>query len=177
MHRLTRCKRVHGEIALKTGATDAGERVGQAIINLRRNPYNRAIQRHIYLVGDHELTPVQVDILETIVANPGQRMNELAQALGVDASTVSRTTMPLVELGLIERRQDTSDRRLAMLHPSPAGLKQASTIAASRREMMHALHRHFTPERLAMFADLLEQYIDVLTIEGMALLGQTREST
>ena len=55
-------------------------------------------------LGDHELTPVQVDILETIVANPGQRMNELAQALGVDASTVSRTTMPLVELGHLRRR-------------------------------------------------------------------------
>ena len=75
MHRSTQCQRVHGQVYgendLKTGATDAGERVGQAIINLRRNPYNRAIQRHIYLVGDYELTPVQVDILETIVANPG----------------------------------------------------------------------------------------------------------
>lgn len=145
-------------------------------MNLRRNRYNRTIQRHIYLVGDHELTPVQVDILETIVANPGQRMNELAQALGVDASTVSRTTVPLIDLALIERRQDASDKRLTMIYPTAAGLRHAAKIASSRREMMHAVHRHFTPERLDLFADLLEHYLDALTMEGIALLARTAET-
>ena len=150
--------------------SDAAERVGKAIIELRRNPYNRAIQRRIYLVGDHELTPVQVDILETVVANAGQWMNELAQALGVDASTVSRTIMPLINLGLVERQPDERDRRLTRLFPTEAGLRQAGQIAEARRAMMCAVQSHFAPDRLELFAGLLEDYIRAVTAEGIAML-------
>jgi DNA-binding MarR family transcriptional regulator len=154
--------------------SEAAERIGRAIIDLRRNPYNRAIQRKLYSVGDHELTPVQVDILETVVAQPGQRMNELAQALGVDASTVSRTIIPLVKLGLIERRTG-SDRRHAQLLPSAAGLRQAATIAQARLAMTRAVQSHFTPGRLELFADLLEEYNRAVTAEGIAMLQAEAE--
>lgn len=151
--------------------SQAAQRIGKAIVDLRRNPHNRAIQRKIYMVGDHELTPVQVDILETIVANPGQQMNELAQALGVNASTVSRTIMPLVDLGLIERRSGEKDRRQTQLLATQTGLRQAETIARSRHRMMQAVQGHFSAERLELFADLLEQYIEAVSAEGIALLN------
>lgn len=150
--------------------SSAAERVGRAVISLRRNPQARAIQRKLYLVGDYELTPVQVDILETVVARPGQQMNELAQALGVDASTVSRTTLPLIELGLLERRRGERDRRQTQLLPTAAGLKQAETITRSRQKMMRAVQGHFQPERLALFADMFEEYVAAVTTEGAAML-------
>lgn len=150
---------------------ESAARIGRAIIDLRRNPYNRAIQRLLYSVGDHELTPVQVDILETIVAKPGQRMNELAHSLGVDASTVSRTILPLVALKLVERRTGEDDRRHTRLFPTEAGEKQAATIAQARFSMMGVIQSHFAPDRLKLFADLLEDYISALTIEGIAMLN------
>ncbi|MCP1470277.1 DNA-binding MarR family transcriptional regulator [Sphingobium sp. OAS761] len=150
--------------------TTAAARIAKAIVDLRRNPYNRAIQRSIYSVGDHELTPVQVDILETVMADPGQRMNELAQALGVNASTVSRTILPLVELGLIARQTGENDRRHTRLFPTEAGQRQAATIADARRAMMHAVQGHFAPQDLERFADLLEHYVAAITAEGMAMI-------
>jgi len=146
------------------------ERVAQMIMSLRRNPHNRAIQRYIYLVGDHELTPVQVDILETVVDQPGQRMTELARNLGVDASTLSRTIRPLIKLCLIERCQDEKDKRLTILTPTPEGLKQAHLISHSRRAMMFAVQGHLPDDRLALFADLLEEYIDAVNTEGSKIL-------
>jgi DNA-binding MarR family transcriptional regulator len=151
----------------KTLAT-AGERVSRAIIELRRNPQNRAIQRRIYVVGDYELTPVQVDILETVVDRPMTSMNELAQALGVVASTVSRTIVPLIDLGLIERRNDAGDRRLIVLAPTTAGLKQSRRIRESRSSTMRAVLGRFPPERVGMLADLLEEYLSAVTAEGIA---------
>ncbi len=151
------------------------ERVAQMIMSLRRNRHNRAIQRHIYLVGDHELTPVQVDILETVVDQPGQRMTELARNLGVDASTLSRTIRPLIKLCLIERCQDEKDKRLTILNPTPEGLEQARMITRSRRAMMLAVQSHMPDERLALFAGLLEEYIAAVDIEGGKLLKSSRK--
>ena len=164
------------------GRADDGsssERVAQLIMGLRRNPNNRLLQRHVYMVGDHELTPVQVDILDTVVARPDLRMNALAKSLGVDASTVSRTVMPLIKLGLIARCHDPDDRRLTILKPSDRGLEQAGEIANSRSDLMLMVQRHMAPERLAIFADLLEDYTAAINIEGTRLaksIGQRRDS-
>lgn len=159
-------------------ANSASERVAQGIINLRRNPYNRVIQRHIYMVGDHELTPVQVGILETVVNMPGQRMIALAQNLGVDASTVSRTVIPLIELGLIEREYDARDKRVTILNPTEKGLRQAGLLAQSRGKVMLAVQSHMAPERLDIFADLLDEYAVGLNAEGarLAELEKTQQS-
>lgn len=148
--------------------SEAGQRVGQAIMNLRRSRHNRALQRRLYLFGDRELTPVQVDILETVVASPALRMNELAQALGVDASTASRTLAPLVDFGLVERRHDPRDRRTTIVAPTPAGLEQAARIREGRLALMRSVHGRFTPGRLSLFADLLEEYIAAVNAEGGA---------
>lgn len=150
-------------------ANSASERVAQSIIRLRENPYNRVIQRHIYMVGDHELTPVQVGILETVVNIPGLRMVALAQNLGVDASTVSRTVMPLIDLGLIERGFDARDKRVTILHPTEEGLRQAHLLAQSRGRVMLAVQSHMAPERLDIFADLLSEYAIGLNAEGARL--------
>lgn len=149
-------------------------RISQLILEWNRNPYNRAIQRRLYSVGDFELTPVQVHILEAVVARPGQRMNALAQALGVDASTVSRTIRPLLDLGLIERRPGETDRREACLAPTAAGQRQAQAIAAVRRDITIAVQRHLAPERLALFADLFEEYLNAAIIEGRRVAEEER---
>ncbi|WP_170304715.1 MarR family winged helix-turn-helix transcriptional regulator [Croceicoccus estronivorus] len=147
-------------------ADDASARFARAVIDLRRNPRNRALQRYVYLVGEYELTPVQVDILEAVIANPGQKMTELAQVLGVNASTASRTTLPLVELGLIERRNEKKDRRVVTMSPTPSGLKQAKKINESRNVLMKNVLIHFTEDELIHFADLMEKYISFINIEG-----------
>jgi len=162
------------KVETRRSSKSAMERVADDLIALRRNPHNRAIHRYVYQVGDHELTPVQVDILETVVDNPRQRMNELAHALGVDASTVSRTTLPLVELGLIERRQDSGDKRLTIVIPTEKGLAQARVIAQSRREMMYAVQRHISPEKLELFADLVKDYLNAVNTEGARVLQELK---
>ena len=153
---------------LDSALVAAGERISEAIVVLRRNRYNRGMQRKVYSVGNFELTPVQVDILETVVATGELPMKDVAQALGVDASTSSRTTAPLVELGLIERRPDARDRRLTIIAPTAAGLAQAEHIRQSRLGLMRLIMARLAPDQVIQLADLLEHYIAALTAEGEA---------
>jgi len=55
-------------------------------------------------------------------------MNELAQNLGLDKSTVSRTIDGLVKIGLVSREIDTESRRRSMLTPTRQGEKTVESI-------------------------------------------------
>lgn len=145
---------------------DVGERFVGAIRELRRNRLSRALQREIYTVAAIELTPVQVDILETVVVRPAMRMNEIAAALNVDASTASRTLVPLVELGLIERRNDSTDRRLIIIEPTASGRAHAERIAEARRELMRSVFHRMAPDRIRLLVGLLEDYIGAVEAEA-----------
>lgn len=145
---------------------DIGDRFVNVIRELRRNRLNRALQREIYTVGGVELTAVQVDILETVIVRPGMRMNEIAAALTVDASTASRTLAPLVELGLIERRSDPADRRLIIIEPTVPGRARAERIAEARRELMRSVFDRMATDRIGLLVDLLEDYIDAVEAEA-----------
>ena len=145
---------------------DVGDRFVGAIRELRRNRLNRALQREIYTVGAIELTPVQVDILETVIVRPAMRMNEIAAALNVDTSTASRTLAPLVDLGLIERRNDPMDRRLIMIEPTASGRDHAERIALGRRELMRSVFHRMDPGKIRLLVGLLEDYIGAVEAEA-----------
>ena len=61
---------------------------------------------------------------------------ELASLVGRDHSTVSRQTAKLEELGLVERAQSASDRRIRLLRPSAAGRRMLAEFARTRRRLM-----------------------------------------
>jgi hypothetical protein len=48
---------------------------------------------------------------------------DLARRLGLDRTTVSRLAGRLLELELVERQNDESDKRKAWLHLTPAGIR------------------------------------------------------
>src|SRR3954447_5418081 len=65
---------------------------------------------------------------------------ELATALGLSKSTVSRLVGQLEERGWLERGRDNEgDGRVVKLHLTPAGLATAARIADARRARMDRL--------------------------------------
>src|SRR5437879_6515617 len=85
-----------------------GDRLIEATQRYLRSERRQRIQADIYTVAGTELTLPQVDALEAIAGIGEMRMHELAAKLGVDPSTATRPTAPLVEPSA--RRRSTSAR-------------------------------------------------------------------
>lgn len=61
----------------------------------------------------------------------GIRPGVLADVLAIEGASLVRQLDQLVEAGLVERREDTIDRRAKTLHLTPAGTRARAKIEAS----------------------------------------------
>jgi DNA-binding MarR family transcriptional regulator len=57
-----------------------------------------------------------------LVRRPGLSVNDVARELGMQASNASAAIRGLVTRGLLERRRDADDRRVARIHPTPRAI-------------------------------------------------------
>ncbi|MFC5264685.1 MarR family winged helix-turn-helix transcriptional regulator [Kribbella qitaiheensis] len=93
--------------------------------------------------------------LGTASGRPGVRASDVAQALGLDKSTVSRGLTHLETLGLIERVGDPDDGRARLLRLTATGAEGYGAMRAQRQTEFRAiLDRWDTPD-LADLARLL----------------------
>jgi DNA-binding MarR family transcriptional regulator len=77
-----------------------------------------------HLLGDAPLpglTPATAAMLGLLVRRGDRRCGDIADELGVDASSVSRKLAELERLGLVRRRPDPADGRAWLNSPTPAG--------------------------------------------------------
>ena len=81
------------------------------------------------------LTPGQFGLLTLIGANPGLNQSRLAEAIGVDRSTMVTALNRLEGRGWIERAPSPSDRRAFEVSLTPAG--QAVFARSKRRVRTH----------------------------------------
>jgi DNA-binding MarR family transcriptional regulator len=65
--------------------------------------------------------------------------NALAQALHLDASTVTRQITALERGGLVERRADPADRRSSTIILTPEGCRSMREVERERRQRIEAL--------------------------------------
>ena len=61
----------------------------------------------------------------------GVRPGVLADVLAIEGASLVRQLDQLVEAGLVERREDTVDRRAKTLHLTPAGIRARARIESS----------------------------------------------
>src|SRR4051812_33934163 len=90
-----------------------GDRIIDAVRELRR--LWPPLERSVYSVGELQVTSAQAEALEVLVSRGHWRMHEVAEKLGVDQSTATRTVGPLVERGLLDRTTDPLDGRYVVV--------------------------------------------------------------
>ncbi len=141
----------------RAGVQDAGLSLGMLPqllgYHLRRTQV--AVFKHFSrTVAIENLTPGLCGMLQVIAANPGLSQSRLAEAMGVDRSTIVKVVKQLDAAGVIERIGSPSDRRSNCLYPSPRGLEAvrqmekeivrhegevAAGLSAAERDMLIAL--------------------------------------
>ncbi|WP_051945074.1 MarR family winged helix-turn-helix transcriptional regulator [Streptacidiphilus rugosus] len=82
----------------------------------------------------------------------------LAQAMGIDSSTVTRQVAPLVDCGLVERVPNPDDGRAVLLELSEEGRQRLQEVRASRQELMRVLTDGWPEEDQEAFCRLLTRF-------------------
>jgi DNA-binding MarR family transcriptional regulator len=106
------------------------------------------------------LTPPQVGLLRVIGEQPGRSQQSIAGEFGLPASRLVGFIDALEASGLVERRRDTSDRRVHLLHLSAQGgqvLEELATIGQKAESdllaSLNAKERKALSEMLTRVAD------------------------
>ena len=98
------------------------------------------------------------------------RLTDVAEAVGMDISTVSRQIRALETLGLVSRRVDSSDQRAFHVALTEEGRATLDRTRRVRQESLRAMLADWSPDEVADLARLIGR----LTVD-MAALGQVPE--
>ncbi|NUS12332.1 MAG: MarR family transcriptional regulator [Streptomyces sp.] len=82
----------------------------------------------------------------------------LAEAMGIDSSTVTRQVAPLVDTGLVKRTSHPDDGRAVVLAVSPRGRARLDDVRDSRRRLMAQVTEGWSNEEREVFAGLLVRF-------------------
>lgn len=86
--------------------------------------------------GDDHLPPTEFQIVRFLDRNPGASVGEVARGLGLRQSNASTAVRGLIERGLVEKRPDPDDRRIARLTTTPRSAGRREPVEASWGEAL-----------------------------------------
>ncbi len=138
---------------------DVVARVSVAWRELRRGLAVTYVRDQLFGVGPDALEPTHLDVLDLLVQRPDWRMSELAAALRVDPSTVTRTLQRMEVAGLAERSPDLHDGRVITVHLSASGRECQAMAAARRRSIIGQILAGFDEEDRQRLVELVERFI------------------
>ena len=88
-----------------------GHALDQSISHLLHRANQVAAERFAKAIGDMDLTPRQVAVLDIVATNEGVSQTGIVEASGIDRSTLADIVRRLVKRGLLARRRSKQDAR------------------------------------------------------------------
>jgi DNA-binding MarR family transcriptional regulator len=99
---------------------------------------------------DHDVTLPQYRALVVLASRGPQRPTQLAEALAVHPSTITRLCDRLVAKRLVRRGEAPTNRREVSIRLTPKGRRLVDAVTASRRDEIAIIAANIpTPERAA----------------------------
>ena len=108
-----------------------------------------------------ELSPAQIGVMHAISHHRIMTTNKIAESMGVTKSAVSQVTEPLVKEGLITRKPDRQDRRIAHL-----------SVTLKGHRLMHMAKRHAIENAREAFDALSEDELKLLLELSQKMLNK-----
>lgn len=91
------------------------------------------------------VTVPQLRVLVMLSVHGKMNLSSVAERLGVNASNASRTCERLVTASLIERREDSRDRRHIVLSLAPSGRRLVRTVMRRREQLLATVVQEMSP--------------------------------
>lgn len=103
------------------------------------------------------LTPVQFAVLQALHAQPGLDQKTLAAEVSFDTSTIGAVIDRLEAKQLLTRSLSAHDRRVRLLHLTPAGTEQLQQALPAVQRTQQRILAPLSPEEQSTFATLLHK--------------------
>jgi DNA-binding MarR family transcriptional regulator len=153
----------HSKPVSKDQPVAKGPKVPVGCTNLKVKQASRLVARHYEaFVAPTGLRNTQYSLLSGVVKLGPLRSGELAAALKLDASTLSRNLQPLIDRGLVAVTTG-ADARSREVRATEAGVELRREAQKAWKRAQLALNERLGPERVAALHELLD--------DCMALLG------
>jgi DNA-binding MarR family transcriptional regulator len=132
--------------------------------------------RHLETLGRKSSLYVQVDragylALRTLDQLGSAHTNALAEALYLDASTVTRQVSALVASGYVARRPNPTDGRSSILVLTPAGHRAMRKVEQDRRQLLQDLFDDWEEGERHDLGRVLSKF-NVSLVEKVVVLGE-----
>ena len=96
----------------------------------------------------------------------GVRPGEIANALGLDPSSVVRVIDQLTSAGIMTRKEDESDRRAKLLYLTESGRDRIEVLLAARRPFRAGLFKNINPAELEVTLKVLRELSESISRNG-----------
>jgi DNA-binding MarR family transcriptional regulator len=107
---------------------------------------------------EHALTSSQYSLMALLYERPGCSIVELARREGVAHPTISRIIAGLAKSGFVERKPHGSDKRVTILHLTPAGEQLYRDVAQRRVMLFRLMIAQLKPETVDEILALAERF-------------------
>jgi len=112
------------------------------------------------------IDPSGFPMLRWIEAWGPLRLTDLAERVGLDASTVSRRVRDLEDKGLVSRTVDADDQRASLIELAPEGRRLLARGREAHRRLLEEALAGWSTEDVHVLGDLLRRFTAALTSTG-----------
>ena len=145
----------------KEGAADACSRHKSAQLReLTKNATNLNFvirSGEEYILTSSGLSVLDLEIMSTLLIEEEWSITDLAHAVRVNVSTVSRQVTKLVDSRLASRRRPRSDRRVVLIHLTEPGRRLATELGQRVGEFEQFLFGGISKEEMETFEAVIEK--------------------
>jgi DNA-binding MarR family transcriptional regulator len=100
----------------------------------------------------------QLRVLVMVNQEGPLNLGGVARGLGVHPSNATRTCQRLIEAGLLDRQDDESDRRHAVLSLTEAGTALVESVMQHRRDSIERMLKQLGPTQRAQLSSALAEF-------------------
>jgi MarR family transcriptional regulator, organic hydroperoxide resistance regulator len=118
--------------------------------------------RFVEEATERPLSFVHMNLLRILDQHPGKTVGDIATFMDVSYPAATKTIDKLVKLGLLKRREDTKDRRIAHLLLTPSGKKMVEKYHEIKRERMETILKAFGVGQGKELSDSLQSFARTL---------------
>ncbi len=119
-------------------------------------------ERNARFYRAHGAAGGEVAVLSLIAMNPGMTQKDLARAVLLKKSALTKLVNEMDGQGLIERRKDCADLRLNALHLTPLGQERLARMRPEMTALQEALLAPLSPGERVMLFELLWRLVGSL---------------
>lgn len=139
--------------------SDVFTRMAMLWRELRRGASTAVVRDRMFGTGDEAIEPGHMDVLDLLFEHEPRRMNDLAAALRVDPSTVTRAIQRMEHDGLVERTPASEDGRGVAVTSTDEGRRRRDVVAQRRQDIVRHIMQPLSDGERDQLVELLERFV------------------